>query len=147
VSAAAGKRRPEGARLDLDYEDMKSGFAVGKAAAMAEWSFRKELREFAPIVNRLRVLKWQRENPEKRRAKANRYAAKAANAERGLMLARKRRADRRRAEGQVFTCQLEGCGAQFCRVPGVRGMGLHPRFCRPGHYATWYSRQKRARAA
>lgn len=146
MSAAPGKRRPEGARLDLDYEDMKSGFAVGKAAAMAEWSFRKELREFAPIVNRLRVLKWQRENPEKRRANANRYAAKPGNVERSLRLARKRRADRRRAEGQVFTCQLEDCGAQFCRVPGVRGMGLHPRFCRAGHYATWYSRQKRARA-
>jgi hypothetical protein len=129
-------------RLDLDYEDVKTGFAVGKAAAMAEWSFRRELREFEPFVNRLRVLKWQRENPDRKRAKGRRYAAKPVVRARGLAAQKRRRMERHRAEGKVFTCQLEGCGAQFCRVPGVRGMGMHPRFCRPGHYATWYSRQK-----
>jgi hypothetical protein len=128
-------------KLDLDHDDIKSGFAVGKAARMADWAFRRELREGEVVINRLRALKWQRENPDKRRVNANRYAAKPDNAERSLKLARARRAARHRAEGQVFTCQLAHCGAQFCRVPGVRGMGLHPRFCTPGHYATWRKRQ------
>jgi hypothetical protein len=127
----------------IDGEDMKSGYTVGKAAAIAEWQFRKEVRDFVPVVNRLRVAKWQRENPERRRANANRYAAKPSVRARMLELARKRTLERHRAEGKVFTCELEHCRAQFCRVPGVRGMGMHPRFCSAGHYQTWHSRQKR----
>lgn len=130
-------------RLHLDHNDIKTGFAVGKAAAIADWAFRKEVRDFAAVVNRLRALKWQRDNPKRRKANANRYAAKPDVVARSLELSRRRRAARHRAEGKVFTCQLEHCGAQFCRVPGMRGMGMHPRFCTPGHYATWYDRQHR----
>lgn len=129
-------------RLALDHEDIKSGFSVGKAARMADWVFRREVREGEVVINRLRVLKWQRENPERKRANARRYAAKPAVAARGLAAGKRRRAERHRAEGKVFTCQLEGCGAQFCRLPGARGLGMHPRFCTPSHYATWYDRQK-----
>ncbi len=129
-------------KLDLDHDDVKSGFAIGKVARMAEWLFRKERREGDKVVARVRSLKWQRENPERRRANANRYAAKPDVIARGLRLSKKRRAARHRADGKVFTCQLEGCGAQFCRVPGVRGMGMHPRFCTSSHYTVWRARQK-----
>ena len=46
-------------RLALDHDDVKSGFAVGKAAALADWAFRKERREGDRLVAAVRALKWQ----------------------------------------------------------------------------------------
>ena len=129
-------------KLDLEYDDIKTGFAVGRAARMADWLFRKERREGDRLVALVRSLKWQHDNPERRRAIARKYAAKPDVRARQIQANKRRRHARHRAEGQVFTCQLEGCGAQFCRVPGVRGLGLHPRFCRPAHYVIWRTRQK-----
>ena len=129
-------------RLALDHDDVKSGFAVGKAAALADWAFRKERREGDRLVAAVRALKWQRENPERAKAIARKYDAKPDVRARVAQAQKRRRVERHRAEGRVFACQLPGCGAQFCRVPGVRGMGLHPRFCTPGHYVTIRKRQK-----
>jgi len=150
-------------RPDLEFEEVKTGFAVGKAAAMAEWSFRKEKRDFAVIVKRLlnkryfanprvavenrrRSRAWALANPGKRKVIANRYAAKPAVRQRQLAQQKARLAAKRRSEGKVFVCKLEGCGAEFCRLPGIRGMGMHPGFCMPTHYSQWYYRHKRTEA-
>lgn len=137
-----GRRPLQGARLDLEYEDIKSGFAVGKAAAISDWAFRKEVRDFKVLVDRLRMSQWQRENPEKKAAKDRRWRRKPGVVAAILAKAKERRAARHRAEGKVFTCQLDYCGAQFCRVPGSRGPAMHPRFCRETHYQTWKKREK-----
>jgi hypothetical protein len=47
--------------LHIDHSDLKHGFAIGKAHKLAEWSFRKEEREFERLCNRLRAAKWWRE--------------------------------------------------------------------------------------
>jgi hypothetical protein len=65
VSAPRHMRSDE---LDLDYSE-RAGFMTGKSAAIADWRHRKEVRDFGALVNRLRVLKWQRENAEKHHAK------------------------------------------------------------------------------
>jgi hypothetical protein len=47
--------------LHIDHGDLKHGFAIGKAHKLAEWSFRKDEREFEKLCNRLRAAKWWRE--------------------------------------------------------------------------------------
>jgi hypothetical protein len=75
-------------------------------------------REFEALVNRLRAKKWANENPERRRAIANRYALKPENMARSIANARKRRLERVR--GRVVACG--DCGAEFCQVRPKRGI-------------------------
>lgn len=47
--------------LDLDFREL-DGFMFGKEAALADWRFRKEQKEFAQLVDKLRSRKWKREH-------------------------------------------------------------------------------------
>lgn len=107
----------------------KNGFLTGKSAAIADWQHRKEERAFGVLVNRLRVRKWQKENPERRRAIALRYARKPDVVVKQCAREKARRRQAFKANTPVHTC--EQCGAQWCRVP-VKGRlprGMTPRFC------------------
>jgi hypothetical protein len=106
-------------RLDLGYEE-RAGFMVGKAAALADWSFRKDEKAFARLVNSLRVRKWQRENPEKSRAKARRWWAK----HREEALAKQRERSRRAPRQQ--TCDV--CQKPFA-LPYPHPRGSVPKRC------------------
>lgn len=121
----SGPNRAARPVIPVDYEDLKSGFQSGKAAALADWAFRKEQAEFVKVVNRLRVRKWAKENPEKRRAIANRYARKPGVSDRTTLLSKRRRHERHRKAGKVIVCAE--CRAAFCEVKPRRG--LPRRFC------------------
>lgn len=121
--------RTSTARLDVDYEDMKTGFQSGRAAALSDWSFRKEQKEFATVVNRLRVKKWAKENPEKRRRNANRYASKPAVKARQRAWQIRRRHGALKARATVYVCVEPDCRAEWCRVPGTYRGGPTPRYC------------------
>lgn len=97
-------------------------------------------KAFHALVNRLRVKKWVKDNPEKRKAIANRYAAKPGVVARIVNLARQRRAARFRAEAKVITC--DECGAQFCLVFPQRG-NRPRRFCDVNCTARAWQRKKR----
>lgn len=114
------------ARVAVDYEDMKMGFQFGKAAALSDWSFRNEQAAFKKVVNRLRAKKWARENPEKRRAIANRYARKPGVSARQVALSKKRRHARHRAAAPVVTCAE--CRVEFCATKPQRG-GRPRKYC------------------
>jgi hypothetical protein len=116
VSAPRHMRSDE---LDLDYSE-RAGFMTGKSAAIADWRHRKEVRDFGALVNRLRVIKWQRENAEKHHAKQLRYALKAEVKARYNANARKRRAAK----------PIEQLVCEECREPFPRARrGPRPRFC------------------
>lgn len=102
------------ARMDLDYDDVKSGFMVGRAARMADWAFKKEQREFEVLVNRLRVKRWQKANPERVKANDRRWRM----LHRQVETARVKRWRHARTRGRVFTCASRECEVQWCRVPG-----------------------------
>lgn len=112
--------------LDLprDESGRVVGFGVGKEAAMRDWRHRKEERDFAKLVNRLRVRRWVRENPERRRTYAREYARLPDQLEKRRAWKAKRRAKLRRET--VYTC--ESCGSQWCRVPWMQPRS-NTRFC------------------
>lgn len=83
-------------------------------------------KAFDALVNRLRVKKWAKENPEKRKVIANRYALKPENLDKSLAGARRRRRARFIATNPVVTCV--GCGVEFCPTKPPRG-GHPRRFC------------------
>ena len=80
----------------IDFSE-RAGFLVGKAAALADWSFRKEQQEFEAYCKRLqarnRARKERQEHPEQVRARCN--AWRAANHERYRKMENARRADKR----------------------------------------------------
>lgn len=121
LSSAARVLRQED-ELEVDYSE-RNGFLTGKAAAIADWSHRKEQKAFEKIVETLRVRKWRVDNPDKAH-------------ELGVRQAR-RRLEKRRLEnialvrGHVLTCAR--CGTQWCRIPnGRKTAGTTPRFCPNG---------------
>lgn len=84
------------------------GFQVGKSAALLDYAHRKEAREFAALVNRLRAQKWYRENTERARA-----AAQARwNVNRETMLA-KMKADYHAKLGPKPLRKCAACGETF----------------------------------
>lgn len=92
-------------------------------------------REFAKVVNRLRVLKWQKANPQKKRANGLKYSRKPEKRSRQLTLSAKRYQERRREERQradavVFTCRE--CEVMFCKAPWTKGPS--PNFCQNACY-------------
>lgn len=109
------------------------GFMFSKEARLADWRFEKERREFAKVVNRLRVRKWQTEaladavRAEKLRARKAEYARRPEVRERALRLARGRRVGPRQALLRtVMVCHE--CGAEWTGVPWLRR--FYPRdFC------------------
>lgn len=114
------------ARVAVDFNDLKTGFQSGKAAALSDWSFRKEQAEFEKVVNRLRARKWAKENPEQRREIALRYSRKPEVGDHQLALARQRRLERHRAKAEVFAC-VE-CRVEFCLVKPKAG-GRPRKYC------------------
>lgn len=114
--------------LDLDFEDRQTGMLIGRAAAMADWSFRRDQRDFAKLVAVLRAKKWAQENPEQRKAIANRYAAKPEARAQALQLAKERRA---RKPIPVLVCSE--CAALFIKA-GRKG-GTVPKFCSTACYS------------
>jgi hypothetical protein len=102
--------------------------------ALRDWfSLRGEPTEVAPtpaafgkLVNRLRVKKWVKENPEKRKTIANRYALKPENLKKSNAGRRRRRRARFIATNPVVTCAE--CSVQFCSTKPPRG-GHPRRFC------------------
>lgn len=117
MSAPRHMRREDD--VDLDYSE-RAGFLTGKAAAMADWSFRKEARAFKAVVNRLRVAKWQRANVDRKRANARKYARKPEVKAAYNEAARARRAAK---PSEVIVCAE--CSQQFSRAR----KGPRPKFC------------------
>ena len=92
--------------------------------------------EFAKVVDRLRVVRWQKANPEKKRAKALRYYYKPDKKARQQAYAKKRyqeksRDERKRVPARIFVCRE--CQAEFCKAPWSRGPA--PVFCREACYS------------
>lgn len=139
-------------RLDLDYEDMKSGFAVGKAAAIADWQFRKEQNDgdFKHLVWRLQAKKYWAAKPSERKARIFGYrrrwalehpeqvkasAAKARKKLRGdprkrakeLADKRARHAEKSQARraATVYTCAV--CEVQWCQLGRIPARP--PKYC------------------
>lgn len=129
-------------RLPVDYDEAQHGMLVGKAARLADWAFQREQEDFAAVVNRLRVKKWAKENPEARKAIARRYARK--NRARQVKQQKELRHARHRAEGKVYACP--GCGARFCRLPGT-ARGIPPKWCMTACYTRTKYRAKAAASA
>jgi ribosomal protein L24E len=114
--------------LHIDHGDLKHGFAIGKAHNLAEWSFRKDEREFANLCNKLYLAKWYRAAKAEGGERWQRIIAshKAARA--------KRNADRRAKYETPLVC--DHCGGGF--LPVVRG-GRRQRFCtRKCSQAAWW---------
>jgi hypothetical protein len=83
--------------FDVDYSE-RAGFLVGKSAALADWKFRKDDREFKKLCARLYQRNWMaRErlrNPERLRARLR--AWRERNREKIRAQERARRAKKRR---------------------------------------------------
>jgi hypothetical protein len=108
----------------VDYEDMKSGFQAPRAAALADWAFRKEQQEFGVLVNRLRARKWAKDHPERANARSRKWQAAHRAAVQDAQ--RRRRFKRWVARaGQGIVCA--DCGVWFCEARPRKGMAR--RFC------------------
>jgi len=110
----------------LDFKEL-DGFQFDKDRAIADWRNRKEQAEFGKLVNRLRVLKWQRDvqaeggsRAAALRARKLRYMQQPDVASRALERARVRRLAAYHASPIV--CRCRRCGAEWCPLPrrGVR---------------------------
>jgi len=98
----------------------------GKEQRLREWAARKEDRDFRRLCDRLYQRKWLRRvmaldasDPRKAKLLARKRAYKARNRDRLHAQQRARRIARRRAVPMLRTCP--GCGAQWCRLPGLEG--------------------------
>lgn len=141
----SGPNRAARPVIPVDYEDMKTGFQSGKAAALADWSFRKEQREFKVIVNRLRARKWAKENPARANANARVYQAKPGIRAKMNQAQNGRRRRVWLAAVPVVSCR--GCGVEFC--PAFPKRGKPRAFCTDTckSYFHWRARRDRAVAA
>lgn len=96
-SSAARAASGRDDEIDVDYSE-RAGFLTGRAAAMADWAFRKEQREGDKLIARLYQRHWarreRRRHPERVRARLQRW--RDANREHVRALERTRRAKRRR---------------------------------------------------
>ena len=99
----------------------KNGFLVGKSAALADWRFRQEEREFDALCARLR----QRNRLRRPEVAAHRNAVR-----------RDRRAESHR--GVVLACAV--CVVEFCRVSIA---GHAPTYC--SHECLLSARRERRR--
>jgi hypothetical protein len=136
--------------LPVDEAGHVVGFQVGKAAAIADWLHRKESAEFERLVARLRARNWVRKvyaeggaRLEDLRRKSREWVRRAAKTPTGrarLARSKERRRDRYRANAPVLTCQ--NCGAQWCRLPWLRGLAAHKRFCTESCRGKWKYRQR-----
>jgi len=92
--------------FDVDYGE-RAGFLVGKSAALADWSFRKEDKEFKKLCTRLYARNWARRerarHPE--RVQARQRAWRSANRDHVRALDRALKALKRKPKFIVcWTC-------------------------------------------
>jgi hypothetical protein len=117
--------------LDMDYEERRGGMLIGRQAALADWRFRKEQREFEKQIKTLRAAKWNQEHPERRKEIANTYARKPEVVQRQARTSTARRhrarAKARVAGARVYRCKE--CGAEWCSAPWTRGLAGRGEFC------------------
>jgi hypothetical protein len=101
--------------LDLprDENGRVVGYAIGREARMRDWVHRREKIDFEKLINRLRVAKWAKANPERRRAIARRHARKPEV--RAKANERRRRARDAAVRAVVYACAH--CGTTWCPVP------------------------------
>lgn len=100
------------------------GMQGGRNTSLLDWRHRREVKDFAVLVNRLRARKWRIENPERYRKRQREHARKPkVREQRAAWKARRRE---KALKSTVYTC--EHCGAQWCRVPWVQPRS-HTRFC------------------
>ncbi len=128
-------------RADLDFEDVKTGFMTGKTAALADWSFRKEQKEFNRTVATLRATKWNKEHLDAHRAHARKYAARPDIVAASVKAARERRHAKHREEARVFVYAAPDCRVEFCRLPGTV-KGIPPKWCREACYLRTQRKEK-----
>lgn len=93
-------------------------------------------RAFAKLVNVLRVAKWQKANPEKKKGHALKYVHKPGVMQAQAAQAKKRRHRRYKAAAPVIVCAE--CRAQFCEAR-PRG-GLPRKFCTERCGTVWQQR-------
>lgn len=114
-----------------DDERLDPGaFLIGRQAALADWHFRRDQKDFAKLCQRLLARRWYIANA--RRVLDERKARTEAAA-----LARR---------GEVITCK--GCRMEFCQVvtEAARPRGQRPEFCSMRCYlASWYAPQSAAK--
>lgn len=123
--------------VDLDYSE-RNGFLTGKAAALADWSFRKEDREFKKLCEKLYKRKWfqqikaeggERWQRLRARLRATHIRWRENNRERSRELARKAAAKKRAKKRPVppsVTCGV--CGEKR-RVRAARTDFARARWC------------------
>jgi hypothetical protein len=114
--------------LDVEYGE-RDGFQVGKAAALSDWAFNKEKRDFNKLIAVLRATKWNKEHLERHRAHALAYSSKPEVMAKSEAARRARIIAAHRANPEIFTC-LE-CGSQWCLIKPRRGP--IPEFCTDAH--------------
>jgi hypothetical protein len=140
-------------RIELQddlHDELGYREAGRREVALREWfTLRGEKTEVAPtpkafgaLVNRLRVKKWVKENPEKRAAISKRYFTKKGVADRQLELARKRRHDRWKASNPIVVCS--GCSVEFCPMAPKRG--VQRQFCTTNCEARCHQARQRRKA-
>jgi hypothetical protein len=77
-------------------------------------------REFAKVVNRLRVKKWIRENRKRHNAKVMRYQSKPGVRQHMNEMQNERRRKSYGERAEVLACKE--CGVEWCKAPWVRGV-------------------------
>jgi len=124
MSAPARQRARDDDAAQIEHFG-RDGALVGKSAAIADWRFRSEQRDFEKLVQRLRSRNWARreraERPEVARTRLKRW--RDANRERVRAADRRRRARKRRT--RLIACKV--CAA---KVPATRRKLFCGRTCR-----------------
>ena len=119
------------------------GVIAGKAFALREWQIKREKREFAQLVELLRVAKWRKAHPTLVAEYNRRWAAAPEVRDRTKRLQRAWRAAQYCAKPLMFACKQ--CGATWCKAPWIRGE--HPEFCADRCRQRWrYSNDESFRA-
>jgi len=113
------------------------GYLVGKAAAMAEYAWKREKREFAALCMRLYRRNWARRwrqlNPERARSIYRRWQA---NHREQIRASDRARRVRRRAMNPILCCCAQ------CSQSWEITRGRRSRFCSRHCRNAWHSRRR-----
>jgi len=93
--------------IEIDFNDLDTGFMIGRAAAMADWAFKKEQREFETLIANLRAANWRREHLERSRAIQKKYRSTPKAKARAKQLDRED-PERRRAKQRKYKASNKG---------------------------------------
>lgn len=131
-----------GIQRDEDGQ-LQPGFQVGRAAALAEWEFRKQLREDRKLFARLYSRNWARRLRERDPERAREYCRKwrRENPERSREVERERMRRKRRAWAKLNPCTCEECGATWLPCDGRK----RGRWCSKACANRWHGRKRAAK--